>query len=255
MSALYKPMPDLHAVVTEAYRVFGHHQAPNLPLDACPCCMSPTLEQQMREWPLRQLTSDHFYQYNSAAASTEQPANELKYLMPRLLELMAEGAYLHHSTELYLVRLGRCLPNGFTRAERAVLDQFALAYFSTGLDRSECWGDNALSDLLTMHIGGLNIAPLLAHWLDREDPQSTLHYVKATYWDFWQKRKVSNAFADDRPDYREQVAQWLLAPEHRQRFADKLLKPDFLRLAEQQPKTACIPFQYIVDMVFDALIT
>lgn len=258
MSALYKPIPYLHAVVAEAYRAFGHHKAPNHPLDACPCCMSPALEQQMREWPLRQLTSDHFYQYNSAAASTEQPVDELKYLLPRLLELMAEGAYLHHSTELNLVRLGRCSPGSFTKAEQAVLDQFTLAYFSTGLDRSEGWdgwSSDALSVLLTMHIGGLDIAPLLAHWLDREDLQSTLHYVKATYWDFWHNRRLIKAFASDRPDYRTQVTQWLLTPEHRQRFAERLLKPDFLRLAEQQPKTACIPFKYVVDMMFDALTT
>lgn len=59
---------------------------------------------------LRQLTTRHFYAYGDTAKSLVQPSSELRYLLPRLLELLAEGAELRHSTELILDRLGNCPP-------------------------------------------------------------------------------------------------------------------------------------------------
>src|SRR5258706_349774 len=85
------------------YQSFAGYRSPSVALDACvTCCMDADLEREMRRLPLRSLTEHHFYQYNDAAKSVVQPADEIKYLAPRMLELLAQGARLHHSTELYL---------------------------------------------------------------------------------------------------------------------------------------------------------
>lgn len=244
----------MSAVIADAYKVFGRYRAPGLPLDACTCCMDPELQDQMRKLPLRKLTRQHFYEYNCAAKGLVQPVSEILYFLPRLLELIALGEEVHHSTELYLDRIGRCPPDAFSEAERALLNRFALTCFAdllASLDQPQ--PDDPLSVLLMFHIGGLQIEPLLDYWLNCQDPQSTVHYVEASYWQFWEGREVSTPFAQDRPDFRQSIRQWMLAPAHRAVFADKLMQPEFLQLVDDRRDSGRMTFGVLVDAVFDQL--
>lgn len=246
---------SVDAVIADAYKVFGRYRAPTVQLDACPCCMCPTLEEQMRKLPLRRLTREHFYEYNTAAKGEVQPVWEVLYFLPRLLELIAHGEDVHHSTELYLDRVGRCPPQTFNEAEREVLNRFAINYFAGHLaSRDQRPLEDALTVLLMFHIGGFDLPPLLDYWLHCQDPWSTVHYVEAGYWHFWEDREVINAFAQDRIEFRQSIRQWMLAPAHRNIFADKLMRPDFLNLVENQPDSGRMPFKLLVDAVFDNLI-
>lgn len=103
-------------------------------------------------------------------------------------------------------------------------------------------------------IGGLAIEPLLELWLHCEHPFATLQFVRTTYWDFWERCEYSNAFASDRPEFRSQIRAWLLAPEHRRRFAAKLLSPEFLALADVQGAVGNTSFSTMVDGVFEQLV-
>ena len=246
---------QLRAVVADAYRVFHRYKPPASSLDACSnCCMSPELEREMRQLPLSKLTPRHFYEYNTAAKSEVQPVDELLYLLPRMLELMAEGAEVHHSIELSLDRLGRCPAGSLDEAERRVLDRFALTYFERSIAAREwMWRDEPISLLLMFDVGGLTIAPLLDSWTRSDEPESTMHFVDATYWNFWEKQDYDNAFAADRPSFRSQIRAWMLDPAHRRRFTDKLMETDFQRLAEGQQARGHIPFSTMVDAVFDHL--
>lgn len=252
--------PALKDVVADAYKVFGRYRAPAAPLDACThCCMSADLELQMRRMPLRQLTRQHFYEYNTAAKSEVQPVQEIFYFLPRMLELMAEGAEIHHSTELYLDRVGRCPPNSFSEAERTVINGFALAHFANHLKGGSSttgyrrWLEDPLTLLLMFDIGGVEVQPLLDLWLQCDEPLSTVQYVESTYWHFWEGRELSNAFATERPEFRLQMRQWMLEPSHCMRFLDKLMAPKFQELAALQPDTGHIAFRTMVDAVFDNL--
>lgn len=245
----------VRSAVEDAYRVFGRHAAPAESLDVClNCCMAQELEQEMRQLPLNKLTRQHFYEYNTSAKSEVQPAEEIRYLLPRMLELMAEGAEIHHSIELSLDRLGRCPAGSLDEAERSVLDRFALAYFERSISAIErMWLDEPFSLLLMFDIGGLAIAPQLDLWASSSKPEATMHFVDATYWDFWENKDYANAFATDRPAFRSQIRAWILDPAHRRSFADKLMHPDFQRLAEGQEARGCMAFSTMVDAVFDHL--
>lgn len=85
--------PSLQSAVRRAYDVFGAYVAPNQPLNVCTfCCMDEELEREMRAVPLRKLKRQHFYEYGTGAKSVDgQSADEVKYLLPRLLELLAAG--------------------------------------------------------------------------------------------------------------------------------------------------------------------
>ena len=126
----HHPRSALRAIVAKAHRTFRHHAAPPFPLDVClNCCVSEQTEKRLRQWPLDQLTDRYFYEYNTSAKSDIQPVAEIGHLLPRMLELLAEGTEIHHSIELSLDRLGRCPKGSWNEGEQEVLDRFASAYF------------------------------------------------------------------------------------------------------------------------------
>lgn len=251
--------PELDAAVQDLYAVFGRYSAPRHTLDVClGCCVD---EQAERELPLRSLKAHHFYEYNSSAKGQVQPVGEVKYLLPRLLELLARGAYLHHSTELYLDRLGRCDTSAFTPGEREAIQRFALGHFRVGLEQwpidsnSSFMGENAFSILLMWEIGGVDVSPLLAHWLSCDSEAATLHYIEASYWDFWESGGTfANAFADERGSLKDQLRNWITAPGNRKVFAQRILAlvekgvPD-----DRLPASRCVDLRQRVGEVFDAI--
>ncbi|MES2608849.1 MAG: hypothetical protein V4679_01345 [Pseudomonadota bacterium] len=253
--------PALHEAVDAAYAAFQHHGAPAGMLDVCmPCCVDETTERELRRLPLRQLTARHFYEYNGSAKSSEQPADELLYFLPRMLDLLAQGKELHHSTELYLDRLGNCRANALSPKERSTVQAFALAFFREGLgrtgpDASPFDGANAFDILLMFHKGGVDVQPLLAHWLCDERPNAVLHYADASYWDFWGKHEIQNAFAEDQPEFREAMKAWLLDAGNRKRFAQKILAMDMGAMGPSAHCTCgnCMGPRQILEAVFDVI--
>lgn len=219
--------------VEDLYAVFRRYKAPEYMLDVCiNCCMDAKLEAEMRRMPLRSIPARYFYEYNCSAKSALQPVDEIKYLLPRLLELLASGAELHHSTELYLQRIGNCEAIEFSNQERAALDAFALCYFDEALSRHP-WqdgnsyvGDEVFDVLLMFDCGGFALRPLLDYWLANETTAATLHYVSSGFYDFWQGQRVQNAFAQDRPQFQETLKAWLIDESHRSVFARRIAELD-----------------------------
>jgi len=253
--------PSLQLAVRRAYEVFSAYMAPARPLNVCTfCCMDEELEREMRAVPLRKLKRLHFYEYSTGAKSVEgQPADEVKYLLPRLLELLAAGEETHHSIELALDRVGRCPADAFTAEERATLDAFMLACFDACL-RGEWaaegfWYDleDPLALLVMADYAGLALKPLLQHWTRHESPHATIRFVESTYWGFWPEHRISNAFATDRPRLQAAFTGWMQSPDTRAAFTTKLLLPHFLDQVEQTPSNTCAPFPVMVDAVFDHL--
>ena len=246
----------LQSAVDGAYLAFRRHGALSMPLDICGyCCVSEETAQRLREQLPACLTSSDFREYNGSSKSDVQRAAEVGHYLPRMLALLANGEEIHHSLEIALDRLGRCPADSWNAEERVALDRFALAYFDAVLRGALAhrWFDDPLSVLLMFHIGGLSIAPLLKLWEDCEHPSATVQYVRATYWDFWSNQQYVNAFADDRPEFLQQVRDWLLETSCRRRFARRLSEPDFLAVAEHERDTGCMPFAMMVDAVFDNL--
>jgi hypothetical protein len=229
--------PELSAAMRDAverlYSVFKPYAAPQHMLDVCThCCMDAALEVEMRRLPLRQLTAKHFYEYNTSAKGAEQPVNEIKYLLPRMLELLALDADLHHSIELSLQRLGNCHDGAIFPDELTAIHAFARCYFAERLGQhawqapSEAMQSDPLELLLMFYIGGLEITALLDQWLVDERPTAALHYVDTTYRNFWRSCEIENAFATERPRYRQQMSDWILDAGNRACFAKRIVEID-----------------------------
>lgn len=249
--------PALERAVRRAYDVFGRHKAPSGPLNVCTsCCMPVVLEQEMRAMPLRKLTVRHFYEYSiGAMGDLVQPAEEIRYLLPRWLELVAAGEETHHSTELTLDRIGRCPEGSFTGEETSVLDEFMLAYFDHQLDdrNPAVEASDPLAVIIMADTAGLSVAPLLQLWTKHPGTASTALFVRSTYWDFWPDTELANPFAEDRVGLRATLKTWMLASETREAFKAKLVQPDFLSRVDGFPCGHRVPFNIMVEAVFDHL--
>ncbi|WP_374437486.1 hypothetical protein [Inhella sp.] len=253
--------PSLLAAVRNAYRVFGRRSAPTLPLNVCTgCCMAPELEQQMRRLPLQQLGARHFWEYaDGAMGDLVQPAAEIKYLLPRWLELLAEGHELRHSLEITLDRVGRCPEGSFTEAERKVLNDFMLALFDAHMSGQACkegqWyrADDPIGLLLMADYAGLEVQPLLQRWTEMGHPESTLAFVHAIYWDYLPTGDIGSAFAGERTAFRALMREWLEDPATKAAFTRKLLDADLLTRVAQHPPCGRTSIATMVDAVFDQM--
>jgi hypothetical protein len=249
---------ELRAAVARASDVFGRHPAPPYPLDVClACCVSPEIEQQLRQWTLRALTAHHLYEYNTSAKPPTQSVAALGHFLPRMLELIAAGEDIHHSTELFLVRLGNCPADCWRDDERATLDRFASALFEVVLrgdrliDGTRRWGEDPLATLLMFDIGGVAIEPLLERWQRCEHLNATIWFVETVYRAFLPDEVYSNAFASDRPAFQQRLRDWLRDASCRRAFADRLTAPEFQRIAATHEADGWTPFPLMVDAVFD----
>lgn len=219
----------VRAALAVVYTTFGRYGAPKRLNDAVPWHIDEDVNRDMCTLPLRDLKRRHFWEYNIENQYEVQPAEEIKYFLPRMLELVVHREEINHAPELYLQRLGQCGPNALSLAERAVLEDFAVAFFAWALEQ---WPDqdrpvlpygNAFTILLMWDIAGLDVSPLLSHWLSHEGAAPTLHYVEAVYWDYLKTgRRVDMVFSEDRPLFQEKLSNWLELAENRVRFSERI---------------------------------
>lgn len=251
---------ELRAALAQVRHVFDRYPEPPFPLGVCmACCVSPQIERELREWTPSALSAHHLYEYNTSAKPPVQSVAELGHFLPRMLELLALGEEVHHSTELFLVRLGHCAEDAWRDDERAALARFASALFDVVLrgdalaDGFRHWPEDPLVTLLMFDIGGLAIEPLLAQWQRCPHPNATIWLVETTYWHFWQDEMYTNSFATDRPAFQHRLRSWLRDPGCRRGFVEKLTTPEFQRLAATHVADGRMPFLLMVDAVFDHL--
>jgi len=254
--------PALKQAVESLYTVFNGYRAPQHYLNVClACCMDEALEKEMRRMPLRRISAKHFYEYNCSAKDWPQLADELKYLLPRMLELLVNGSDVHHSMALSLDRLGHCEAGAFSAEEYKAIEAFALAYFADCLSQhpwqsGEGYGGDAAFELLLMFaIGGIDLQPLLDYWLKDDSTAATLHYVNAGFYEFWQAQRIKNPFAKDRAVFQEQMKTWLTSENNRRTFARRILKLEMNNL-DQTPTCyygSRVTPQDMAETVFDLI--
>ena len=255
---------DLELALEACYEALQGSQLTDHPLDVClGCCMDVQVHAEMYRLPLRQISAVHLYQYNDTAKSTVQPTQELRFLIPRMLDLVARGQEIHHSPALYLDRLGRREASAFSAVEWQSIEHVCQRIFAHRLSLFpwEFGGlrmfDRALDLLLMFDFGGVDIRPMLQAWLETDSPQATLNYVESTYWTYWCSRSgdINNAFASERPAYRAQMRAWLESGENKAVFAQRILAldldalPGFKRWCFGKYLTA----RQVVENTFDAI--
>ena len=103
--------PELSAVVEEAYTVFSRYRIEGRTITVCPCpsCVSEENRVALIRTPLREISSALLSEYtNSAHDWDDGPvAREMRYLLPRYLELIASGTIPGLDLDICLSRLSK----------------------------------------------------------------------------------------------------------------------------------------------------
>lgn len=124
------------AAVANAYQVFAHHKiGRTLDVCRCPVCFGDgtVIEARLVRTPLREVTSADLSEYTNSAHGW---GDDMLYLLPRYLDLIAQGEPPHHygGIEYALSRLQHTpWRDTWPAAERDALDGFFVALFTEAL--------------------------------------------------------------------------------------------------------------------------
>lgn len=222
-------------IIDEFYQVFNY-PAPTEHLNACDCggCIDDNIELEMRTLPLRELTKEHFYQYNTAAKDEMENPNEIKYFLPRIVELFVQDKELHHSTELYFERVKNCPKESFSPKEMALWDKFANLYLDIMITiyPDDCFDgtriENLFSFLLMFNLAHIDIEPFLIRWRSADTPQAVAHYVHSSWVDYWRDDGFDTdvGFWDYSDDFLKIMANWLENPKNKAKYAKQIQSLD-----------------------------
>ncbi len=147
--------------VERAYRLFARPAPPDLGVCTA-CCMDPAVERAMLMKAPRDLTVEEVREWLAAAFSDGLGRAQVEWILPRILDLLAEGAEVATGgNEVALARLGRLgFPEGWSEAEAAAVRDLCLLALEHHI-RSDTRAP--LDDMLCMvAAGGLDLAPFLA---------------------------------------------------------------------------------------------
>ncbi|HBN1997089.1 TPA: hypothetical protein L1311_001210 [Escherichia coli] len=204
-----QPSPAMQNIIAHAWEIFHFYPAPQQFNICVPCCVSEEMAQALRQTPLRQLTVEMIYEWNSSARPFEQQNDEIRYLLPRLLELLAHGHCPAINEELCLKRIGAISLDIWHPEERDVLTDFSRQYIHDLLLTP------TLTDLesafVMFHFAGLPITALLDEALNTGGYWS----IASLAYFLYIKRpngELRNAFISRKPDgevITQQINAWI----------------------------------------------
>lgn len=180
--------PDLAAAVEAAYGVFARYTiGDTLVVCHCNVCMTPDAERALTATPLRRITAALMAEYTNSAHGYDDGriADELRYLLPRYLDLIAADDPPDHfgSLATCLSRLAYASwrdrwPAAEAEAISRVFDALIVdrvLHIEPRLSRKGWYLQRDIDDVLSLvATAGGDIGRLLARWDAVDDPPAAL---------------------------------------------------------------------------------
>lgn len=212
----------LSKLIEQAYQLFSSYKLDEKLAVCTQCCFSEKNAALLRSIPLPEISPPLMFQYLDSIFydnNLQVLINETKYLLPRILELMAQRAFISNNEELILKRCHCSDTRFWKKAEIDFLQEFALEFFEWKLLNPDQEGLEDIQ-LLVFHLAGLDITPLLNNWLKNSHDQHAAYSFMGMQADF-----ILNGFLFD-VEYDDkiilQVKVWLRSDDVRERFRDSL---------------------------------
>lgn len=221
--------PELESIVEEAYGVFGRYRitTPTLTVCHCNCCMTVGIERELIKTPLREIPSDVLAEYtNSAHGWDDGPiAREMRYFLPRYLELIArDDPPDNMGIDICLRRLGSAKwREKWPDDEVQLLDRFFEAILVASLSRLDLtlwpvgWRLSFdLVDVLTMIVtADGDIDRALAAWDAAADPAAVIHMaaLREDVLSTHARTCLHSAYLDRHKEPADRIGAFLMRPE------------------------------------------
>ena len=133
MMSLNEIKNKLKETVEKSFQIFSKYKLGKT-LEVCLHCVTAEEVEPLLKTPLREISKEMIYNYYSSAQNYgEQEFYEMKYFLPRVLELLTEFEFPYHSVEISLKRFNLAKDN-FDIEEGEILYQFAENYFAYCLE-------------------------------------------------------------------------------------------------------------------------
>lgn len=191
---------EIDLLVKKAYSLFsvyrfGHTVAVHHGV----CCLSNEDIQSLKATPIKAIDRRLVYEYLDAEEENDAyaVAYQIKFLLPKILELLVQGEYIHHSIECILKKCHFHLASAWNNQEIDFMNDFALCFFKAKIMSFDL--NTKVDDYLVMfHHGGLNIKPLLYEWFTLlNNPDALLNLLSVVYFNF-ENDTYTQYFADEK---------------------------------------------------------
>lgn len=236
---------ELKALVEEAYSLFSSYSIGEKIEACCGHCMAMEDCELLLTLPLAQIDQRLISQYLFAAESTDVYAisQQMKYLLPKILDFVVQEIDLCHSKEIVFSRCYINEENVWKTQEIDFLQRFALCHFQKQLSQFE--EIDPVDEYICMfYSAGLNITPLLDAWEKvLNQPIPMLNLIQTLKFNF-KNGIYDQAFADE--NLIRIMNEWL----------EKLRTNELLinALVEVVARNDIPPeYQYMYDSAFDQL--
>ncbi|MFR9780404.1 hypothetical protein ACL02O_30695 [Micromonospora sp. MS34] len=154
--------PGLDTAAAELYTAFARQPRPAT-MAYCDHCVRPDEVAVLLRVPLRELTAGQLGRYATRCLSTWGDVEDLRYLLPRLLELMATGGLDDPVLPESLLGKVGTHRHGWPADQRRAVEAYLGAWWAATLSAHPApW--EATTVLAAAGAAGVDVAPLLSAW-------------------------------------------------------------------------------------------
>ena len=218
---------QLEEIIEYSYKLFEKYTIGST-LDVCKrCCVSDADEAILINTPLREISSSDLRvgYFASARSYSYQELLEMKYFLPRILELVSNFDFPSVSVEEVFLRLALNSPECWTNEELQLLSDFSVEFFKKCLSYYPYSPDgDDISTYLTMFaVANFKVKPLLDAWVATENIESTLQFKDFFIQEF--NNQASTYFqSEEVEELNKTVSNWLNDAAIKNRFLGKIDK-------------------------------
>lgn len=198
---------NVASAIDELYAAFSSQPKPSH-IDACPCCVTADEICSLLNTSLRELTAQQLSGFASSALLTAGNEGDLRYFLPRMLDLAINEPYWWPDREVVLGKLSMAHWQAWPDRERSAVMGAVEAAFQADLRNASDGAWNIDSWLCGLALAGVDVGPFLAI-LGQPQNEGALF----AYYEFnsapLQKGKLGNSFWADNRESQSPIIEWL----------------------------------------------
>lgn len=239
-------LAQLQVLIDEAYHLFKGYPMGGLMAvcNGCGCCLQESDAKLLQSTAIKKVDRRLIYEYlDAAVADDDLLIRQMKHLLPRVLELLLQGEYLRHSTEIILDKCHCDRAQYWSAKEIDFLQRFALVYLQWVCESND--QTNTLDEVVLMfHLAGLDITPLLVCWENMlVNPKALQDLLNVIVYDF-QRGRYDRPFSNYESSLK--ISNWLNGNALRNKVIELILD-------EQRQPSLCREHHWMYDVAFDRM--
>lgn len=198
--------PSLSTAIDGLYEAFRTVPKPRS-IEGCPCCIHTVDRRRLLESPVRTIDPQALSPFAFKAMTTVGAADDLRYFVPRILEVCAEDPHWWPDVEIVMDRVTMAGWHSWPSRERAAIEALVHAVLASA--RAEGDGSGVLDAwICAASIAGIDVTACLEAMLD-----PTCRPALLAYWELnareVEARRLGNAHWTRAPVMEQRIADWL----------------------------------------------